>query len=235
MPISFVDPGLSNVRLLNGYEARESPEGNSLRYANLDGLLKAIACALVRKPARLDSGEFRWLRRYIGVSQSTLAEIIGKDAQTVSLIERGKLPPALIDRELRRLAIEQLDLGAQAAVPLLEMVARTKALATTSYYGRLHNDSWDFTIVASTPKKATVSQHVRSAPSFQDNWAILNDIVHNALVTVSRRNDEVMSESVFQADMAFQSPAGVRGFKAHLTTRAASDRIVPLEQDYAQA
>src|SRR5690242_181160 len=99
----FNDPGLSNVFLFNGFVVRSSDEGRSVRYEHLDDLVTAIACTLIRKQARLDCGEFRWLRKFTELSQREFAEKIGYDVQSVSLWERTAPSPVLVDRELRRL------------------------------------------------------------------------------------------------------------------------------------
>lgn len=148
MTIEFHDAGLRNVWLQNGYAIRRSAEGEFIRYVDLGGLLDALALALIRKPARLDSGEFRWLRRHIGASQQSLAEIVGRDVQTISLIERGKQPPVLVDRELRRLAAETLvcsELDDHSEVSV--MVGRTRYPGTVQFFGRYSERKWTFDTV----------------------------------------------------------------------------------------
>lgn len=145
MPIRFEDIGLGRVWLANGYSERIRDGTRSVRYENLDGLFRSLALSLVRKPARLTSGEFRWLRRYLDISQEELGGIVDRDPQTISLIERGKWPAALIDRELRRVAIEMLlPNGLRDSVSVF--AKRTAVEAEAVFFGRLLDDVWHFDV-----------------------------------------------------------------------------------------
>lgn len=144
MRVRIDEPGLSGVLLANGFVIRESEYGHSIRYERIDEMLDAVALALVAKPARLTSGEFRWLRRKIEVSQEQLAVIVDRDPQTISLIERGKSPPALIDRELRRVAAARLPNGERALGQLSELIQRTSAVGGVTFVGTVGADGWTF-------------------------------------------------------------------------------------------
>ena len=96
--IEFREPGLQDIWLTSGWEVVETEFGEAVRYHSASELMDAIALALIRKPTRLSPGEFRWLRRHVELSQSELATILNRDSQTVSLIERGRLPDAFPPR-----------------------------------------------------------------------------------------------------------------------------------------
>ena len=115
-----------------------------MRYERLDDLLTAIACTLIRKQARLDCGEFRWLRKFTELSQREFAEKIGYDVQSVSLWERTAPSPVLVDRELRRLAIDSLRSDVGLSVPVAELIQRTMRVGDAIYYGTLRNGVWEF-------------------------------------------------------------------------------------------
>src|SRR5215469_208427 len=84
--------GLDNIWLLNGYEEHETPLGKSISIEDLDNLHKAIAGALVDSKPELTGKEFRFLRTELEMSQTTLAEYIGVQAQTVANWEKENVP-----------------------------------------------------------------------------------------------------------------------------------------------
>ncbi len=142
--IEFREPGLQDIWLTSGCEVVETEFGKAVRYRSASELMDAIALALVRKPTRLSSGEFRWLRRHVELSQSELATILDRDSQTVSLIERGRLPDALVDRELRRAAAERLPEGGRALGSLHELAARTNRIGPVTIMGGWYDGRWTF-------------------------------------------------------------------------------------------
>lgn len=87
----YKESGLDNVFLKNGYEIKESPYGELVSIHNMDGLHKTIAESIVQySPTPMNDKEFRFLRIELDLSQRTLAEILGRKEQTVSLWERGE-------------------------------------------------------------------------------------------------------------------------------------------------
>ena len=97
----FTDGGLKNVWLANGFEIQDSPYGKTVAFHDLDGLVFAICDALARKSSRLTSAEFRYLRTALGLSQGSLAKLLGNTENTIANWERtGKLP-AMGDKLIR--------------------------------------------------------------------------------------------------------------------------------------
>jgi len=56
---------------------------------SLDELNKMLTDAVIHKPGRLNGGEIRFLRTYLGYSSADFARLIGSDASTVSRWESG--------------------------------------------------------------------------------------------------------------------------------------------------
>ena len=97
----YTDGGLKNVWLANGYAVQDSPYGKTVAFHDLDGLMQAICNALARKPAPLACTEFRYLRLALGLSQASLAELIGNTENTIANWERAAKLPAMGDKLIR--------------------------------------------------------------------------------------------------------------------------------------
>jgi putative zinc finger/helix-turn-helix YgiT family protein len=80
--------------------------GQGVGFKNLEGLMRAIAAAVVAKPTRLAAEEIRFLRTHLGYSGVRLARLLGVGAPTVSRWENGHEPiGAVPDRLLRTLDV----------------------------------------------------------------------------------------------------------------------------------
>lgn len=98
----YLDSGLRDVWLKNGYRKVETPHGSGVSIVDVLGLHRTIARELVKKPGRLSGGEFRFIRKELEMSQSRLAAVLGADAQAVARWETGKTKvPKMADRFLR--------------------------------------------------------------------------------------------------------------------------------------
>ncbi|MBS0365360.1 MAG: helix-turn-helix domain-containing protein [Proteobacteria bacterium] len=83
--------GLDNVYLTNGYERRKTNGGHDiLHIEDIEGLHRTIALTIAVNPAAIKDQEFRFLRKWLDMSQRSIAEILGVQEQTVSLWERGE-------------------------------------------------------------------------------------------------------------------------------------------------
>lgn len=85
----YVQCGLDNVWLINGFEIIETEYGASVRIDRADELDATIAAYLTEKPAPLTGQEFRFLRQQLDMSQKRIGELMGKEAQTVAHWEKG--------------------------------------------------------------------------------------------------------------------------------------------------
>ena len=97
----YTDGGLDGVWLANGFEIQDSPYGKTVAFQNVDGLTNAICDALARKPSGLTSAEFRYLRLALGLSQASLAKLMGNTENTIANWERTQKLPAMGDKLIR--------------------------------------------------------------------------------------------------------------------------------------
>ncbi|MGF6710276.1 putative transcriptional regulator [Luteibacter sp. W1I16] len=86
----YLESGLPNIWLKNGYVEQQSPYGKTIAIDDLLGLHRTIALALVEKPRKLNGAEIRFLRTEMELSQSALAGFIGVSAQSIALWEKDK-------------------------------------------------------------------------------------------------------------------------------------------------
>lgn len=103
----YLECGLDNVFLLDGFEFKEGPSGKTVIIHDIDGLHKAIAQALISKRQRLTGKEFRFLRTELLLSQAALAHILGVRELTVARWEKGVTEiPVATDAALRQMYAE---------------------------------------------------------------------------------------------------------------------------------
>lgn len=119
----YQESGLDDVWLVNGYKRSRTPYGAGVAIVDIDGLHKAIAMRLTRKPGSLSPQEFRFLRKQLGLSQEALGEWLGSDVQAIARWEKGKSGiPGASDRLLRALC----ERHAKGEADILEIVERLK-------------------------------------------------------------------------------------------------------------
>ena len=122
--------GLDNVWLRNGYRIAEDVYGQSVSIDNLPGLHHTIASLLVNKAAPLTGTELRFLRIELDLSQRRLGELLGRDAQTVALWEKGQSRfPEVVDYLIRHIYNQAI---VERSV-YLEEVERLRALDQQDY------------------------------------------------------------------------------------------------------
>jgi putative transcriptional regulator len=138
----YRESGLDDVWLVNGYKRARTPYGAGVSIVDIEGLHKAIAARVTRKPGDIAPLEFRFLRKYLGLSQGALGDLIGADTQAIARWEKGKSGiPGSADRLLRALC-ERHDKG---EADILEIVGRLKDTGGTDRAaGRFKHDkrSW---------------------------------------------------------------------------------------------
>ena len=89
-PYQYLESGLDNVILLNGFEFRQTPYGRVLTIQNVEGLHKSIAKVLVEKQAPLTGKEFRFLRLELEFSQGAMGVLCGVSERQVRNIEKSE-------------------------------------------------------------------------------------------------------------------------------------------------
>ena len=108
-PHHYVECGLPNVYLANGFAYSDTPYGKGISIINVDGLHRCIAEALCDKPGPLTGAEFRFLRVELNFSQTMLAQILGCDARNIRRIERSEEVKDLYNRLIRLIYLESID------------------------------------------------------------------------------------------------------------------------------
>lgn len=87
----YLECGLDDVYLVNGFERTESARGRSIAIRDIDALHRAIGEYLCLNKKDLNGKEIRFLRREMLMSQSTLARLFDVGEQTVRRWETGKV------------------------------------------------------------------------------------------------------------------------------------------------
>jgi putative transcriptional regulator len=89
-PYHYVQCGLDDVYILNGYALHKTPYGHGITVENAEGLHEAIGRHLCFNKAFLNGKEFRFLRKLLDLTQAELAVALGCDVQSVARWEKGK-------------------------------------------------------------------------------------------------------------------------------------------------
>jgi len=105
----YVESGLPNVWLSNGYVVKKTSYGEALGITDVQGLHDTIGKALAEKSSPLTGAEFRFLRKELGLSQERLGDIVGLTSQAVAIWEKTGKIPTVSDRYLRGLYLEAKD------------------------------------------------------------------------------------------------------------------------------
>jgi len=107
----YKECGLDNIYLANGYRPTWGSRGTTVAIEDIEGLHRAIGEHLARARKYLDGREARFLRQEMGLSQSSLALLLGKDEQSIArwekkrLADQDKIPPDS-ERMIRFLYLE---------------------------------------------------------------------------------------------------------------------------------
>ena len=104
----YTESGLQNVWLHNGYRRTRTAYGEGISIHDVPGLHRVIGRMLARR-ARLTGAGLRFLRKELGLSQKSLAVMVGTSEQNVSLWERRGRMPISADRLVRLVYLETID------------------------------------------------------------------------------------------------------------------------------
>lgn len=104
----YVESGLDNIYLVNGYRTVKTPYGDGFSIHNVEALHHAIGTAIIHEERGLNGAELRFLRIEMDLTQARLASLMGTEEQTLRRWEkaRGKTLPGPADRMLRALYSE---------------------------------------------------------------------------------------------------------------------------------
>ena len=97
--------GLPNVYLNGGVSVEGTGDEQTIAYSDLDGLYKALARAIALRLGSMSSGELRFLRKRLGMSQSDVAALGDKTDQVAAKWEKGMLPVPKAEANLLRFAV----------------------------------------------------------------------------------------------------------------------------------
>lgn len=90
-PYHYLECGLSNVYLVNGFNVIETSLGKAISIHDVDGLHKAIGLFLISNRKDLSGNEIRFLRHEMLMSQKTLSGLLGVSEQEIRRWENGKI------------------------------------------------------------------------------------------------------------------------------------------------
>ena len=104
----YLECGLDDVYLLNGFERFTSARGTSVAIRDVDELHLVIGKHLCRHKKKLTGKEIRFLRREMPLSQAMLAQMLDVTEQTIHRWEVGKTTmPRAAEAVLRHLYMEK--------------------------------------------------------------------------------------------------------------------------------
>ena len=105
----YVECGLDDVWLMNGFERHDSPRGQSISIKDIDALHQAIGEHLSWNKRDLTGAEIRFLRQEMLMSQAVLAGLLDVKELTVHRWETGKnSAPKTAESLIRFLYLEQI-------------------------------------------------------------------------------------------------------------------------------
>src|SRR5262245_51489104 len=87
----YIECGLSNIYLVNGFNIIETSLGKAVSINNVDGLHNAIGLFLISTMKDLSGSEIRFLRHEMLMSQKTLSSLLGVSEQEIRRWENGKI------------------------------------------------------------------------------------------------------------------------------------------------
>ena len=120
----YVECGLDDVYLANGFKRFESARGTSVAIQDVDTLHQAIGEYLCDRKKDLSGKEIRFLRRELLMSQAALAHMLGVKEQTVHRWEAGKTGiPKAAESILRVLYMEQVEATGDSLRDVLKRLA----------------------------------------------------------------------------------------------------------------
>jgi putative transcriptional regulator len=115
----YLQSGLPNIYLANGYEWHDTPFGPAIAIHEAEALHLAIARTLIEHKPWLTGRELRFIRHHLDLSQAQLGELLGVEDQSVRRWEKLERVPRAADHAVR---LVFRDLTASASPRLPELV-----------------------------------------------------------------------------------------------------------------
>ena len=105
----YVECGLPNVWLRNGFERKRTPYGVGVSISDIEGLHSCISRTLRDKPGQLTGPEFRFLRRELDFPQKMIGEIFGRSDRSIRDLEYKDSVKEPYNGFIRHLYLESID------------------------------------------------------------------------------------------------------------------------------
>jgi len=104
----YIESGLDNVWLDNGFQTHSTPYGEGMAVDDVTGLHKAIGHWLISRQQALTGAELRFLRIEMELTQRNLAAMLGVEEQAVRRWEKTRRKPLAgpVDRLVRAIYSE---------------------------------------------------------------------------------------------------------------------------------
>ena len=142
----YTQCGLDNVWLENGYDVKTTPYGKAVAVHDVDGLHALLAAQLAKNPGPLSGKEFRFLRAWLGMTQETLAGLMGVTEGALSLWERKDAVPGLNDKMLRLMVLAKTD-GNATVRDAIERVNTVQKLVNQKFVVREQDHRLELRVV----------------------------------------------------------------------------------------
>lgn len=112
MAYHYLESGLDNVWIENGYTVHETAYGTGVSIQDTAGLHRVIGRWLISLPKPLNGAELRFLRLEMDTTQKNLAAFLGVNEQAVRRWEKARDKPVTngsADRLIRAIYAEYVD------------------------------------------------------------------------------------------------------------------------------
>ena len=114
--------GLPSIYLKNGYSIDSSPYGETVAIDDLEGLHGMIAISIIEGEKKLSQAEFKFLRSFLDMSQSVLADFLGVSDQMINRYETGKTAVTGSVDHMIRVLVQEKARGAGKVFDLIEKI-----------------------------------------------------------------------------------------------------------------
>lgn len=149
MTYHYLESGLDNIYLINGFEITKEDEDTFISFNDLHGLHEAIAAKLVHQTKSLNGKEFRFLRTEMDMSQNTLSKCFGVTEQTVARWEKGQTEiPRTSDVSLRSMYLESIKHESNISALLSQIAENEGTMAKLEFEMDTQNKHWKSSQVA---------------------------------------------------------------------------------------
>lgn len=120
----YVECGLPNVYLADGYEWTDTPYGPAIAIHEVEHLHAAIARTLIEDKPWLTGPEVRFIRKYLDFTQAQLGELLGVEEQSVRRWEKLGRVPRAADHAVRLVFRDLTDTASRRLPELVQYLAR---------------------------------------------------------------------------------------------------------------